>query len=295
MIEFLMCSSPLNKRKPDEAYTSEYEAALKFTKVHLFDIYNLDSVKLPPVDNQVELIYHGWMMPPAHYNKLYDACMAKGYRLINSPEQYIGCHHFNGWYPVVKDLTANSKIIPRASVREMMDEVISFMQETNSAVIIKDFVKSLKHLWHEACFIPHDASPLDVAKVISKFVSIKESDNDFQGDLVVRQFVQLQKVGNHSKSNMPLTQEFRSFVFRGEIIFLSKYWDEGNYSNEVPPQNLLDEVARRIYNQIGSNLFTIDVAKLESGDWTVIEVGDGQVSALPDQEDRERFFSALTG
>ncbi|MEK3873410.1 MULTISPECIES: ATP-grasp domain-containing protein [unclassified Paenibacillus] len=39
-----------------------------------------------------------------------------------------------------------------------------------------------------------------------------------------------------------------------------------------------------IAKQIRSNFFTMDIAKTEAGGWIVIEVGDGQVSGLPEGE-----------
>jgi len=295
--EIIMCSSPLDRRLPDDSYQLEYEAAKKITKVHLIDIMSLDSYELSThqPEGGVRAVYHGWMMPKEQYRKFFRACEAKGLNLVNTPAQYSGCHYFDQWYPRLEGMTPKSVIVPRASVREMMDAVIEFQQADHCAVIIKDYVKSLKHLWHEACFIPENANALQVAKVISTFVSIKERDNDFQGNLVVRKFEKLKNIGEHSKSKMPLTQEYRYFILDGKIAFHSKYWNEGDYDAELPPESFVLSVANRIVETINSKFFTIDVAQLENGNWTCIEVGDGQVSAIPERENPDEFFSALMG
>jgi len=66
----------------------------------------------------------------------------------------------------------------------------------------------------------------------------------------------------HLKSKMPLTKEFRIFFLDGEPLQEFYYW----------------EVAKKI----NSRFFAMDIAKVENGGWTIIELGDGQVSGLPD-------------
>lgn len=292
MYDIIMCSSPLSKRKPDESYETEYTAAKKFTNVHLFDIFNVESVKLPKTTNG-KLIYHGWMMPPAIYTKFYNKCKSFGYELINSPGQYLACHHFNGWYSSLEGLTPKSTIIEIDDIRPMMDQVIQFMTDNNCSVVIKDYVKSLKHLWAEACFIPVGANAFHVAQVLSKFMAIKQEDNDLQGNLVVRKFEHLKYIGHHNKSKMPMTKEFRTFVLNGKLLPTYKYWSQGSYSGDEPPVSFIEKVAEKVVASTKSNLFTVDVAQLANEDWTCIEVGDGQVSAVPDHEDREEFFRNL--
>src|SRR6478672_7624287 len=45
---------------------------------------------------------------------------------------------------------------------------------------------------------------------------------------------------------------------------------------------------------IPSHFFTMDVALRTTGDWIIIELGDGQVSGLPDQADVKDFYRHLT-
>jgi hypothetical protein len=122
---------------------------------------------------------------------------------------------------------------------------------------------------------------------------MKEDVNDFQGNLVVRKFVDLKKIGTHNKSSMPLTQEYRSYIVNGKLLSTYKYWEQGNCGTETPPEEFILKIAERIVKGTNSKLFTIDTAQLESGEWTCIEVGDGQVSALPEHEDKETFFKKL--
>jgi hypothetical protein len=292
MFDIIMCASPLSKKKPDESYQTEYDVAKTLTKVHLFDIYNIDSLVLPQVEFK-KLVYHGWMMPPEYYTKFYNKCREFGYELINSPEQYVACHYFNGWYDAIEGLTPKSLIVEIDDLRKMAEQVMQFMHRNDCAVIIKDYVKSLKHMWNEACFIPKDSNIFNVCKVISTFITIKQDDKDLQGNLVVRKFVDFKQIGNHNKSGMPLAKEFRTFVLNGKPINTYNYWDQGNYVGDKPPAEFIQLIANQIFNTTKSNLFTIDVVQLKNNSWTCIEVGDGQVSAIPDNEDRLNFFERI--
>ncbi len=66
-------------------------------------------------------------------------------------------------------------------------------------------------------------------------------------------------------------------------------WDEGEYGNTKPELQKFIEIAQRIE----SNFFTMDIAKKKSGEWIIIELGDGQVAGLPDNSNKLEFYSNL--
>ncbi|NEE29494.1 ATP-grasp domain-containing protein, partial [Streptomyces sp. SID7982] len=54
--------------------------------------------------------------------------------------------------------------------------------------IVKDFVKSRKHEWHEACYVPELGDPRHLTSVVGRFVELQ---GDFlAGGLVFRAFEQ---------------------------------------------------------------------------------------------------------
>lgn len=319
MIEIIMPASELNGRKPHDMYQEEYDIASKYADVHLLDIDELkrasagksspdlilprlqwDGKSCPPV------FYHGWMMEEWLYYGFNNFIKERGHILTNNHNQYVCGHHLDMWYDTLKDLTPKSSVlkIPGTfgkrfpELRAMINHVLAFQRDNKCAVIIKDSVKSLKHDWHEACYIPADANPFEVAKVVSTFLTIKTNYDDFQGNFIVRKFEDLKQIGNHPKSGMPISQEYRAFVLNGKVISQDPYW-EGDYDAETPPESLINEIAKRMYNDgstlFNSNLFTIDTAQLADGSWTCIEVGDGQVSSIPPKADKDKFFRNLFG
>ena len=158
----------------------------------------------------------------------------------------------------------------------------------DAPVVVKDFVKSRKHEWAEACFIPSAADREAVERVVGRFLELQ--GEDLAEGLVFREYVEFEPVGVHPRSGMPLTEEYRIFWLDGVPVFWSPYWDEGDYRGSEPPIERFAGVAAAVR----SRFFTMDVARRRDGDWMIVELGDGQVSGLPRESDADRFYAALT-
>lgn len=111
--------------------------------------------------------------------------------------------------------------------------------------------------------------------------------DELQGGLVLREFLQLESVGAHARSGMPLAREWRVFWLDGAPILVAPYWPEVN--GERPPIEAFAEAASRVR----SRFFTMDLAKRASGEWVIVELGDGQVAGLPDGADPAVFHRAI--
>jgi hypothetical protein len=127
----------------------------------------------------------------------------------------------------------------------------------------------------------------NVKRVVTRFLELQ--GEDLNEGLVFREFLTLEFLTLHSKSKMPLTKEFRLFFLQGELLHMFHYWDEGDYEGVKPDLSPFVEIAKKINSQF----FTMDIAKIENGDWIIIELGDGQVSGLPDNADLYEFYSKL--
>ncbi len=155
-------------------------------------------------------------------------------------------------------------------------------------VIIKDFVKSRKHEWADAFFIPSAADRDAVERVVGRFLELQ--GDDLNEGLVFREFVEFRPVGIHPKSGMPLTEEYRIFWMDAQPMFWSPYWEEGEYVGTGPPLDLFAETA----TAVRSRFFSMDVARRIDGAWLIVELGDGQVSGLPRDDDAGPFYEALS-
>jgi hypothetical protein len=154
-------------------------------------------------------------------------------------------------------------------------------------VIVKDYVKSQKHYWHEACFIPSASDRVQAESVIRRLLELQ--GDDLNVGLVFRQFVDFEPLGKHAVSGMPTAREYRVFYLNGSPLIASAYWESGDDSSDVPPDTLFAEIAQRVQ----SRFFSMDVAKTRDGGWMIVELGDGQVAGLPASIDPAAFYNTL--
>lgn len=294
MVDFLFCNDVLDKNSIDEAYYEEFKIANSLNlECHLFNFEKLVDEKDPSRsikgikrDNKLKsnsVIYRGWMLDPLDYYKLYGAlALQNNMFLINSPEQYKNCHWFPNSYDVIKDITPFSTWVLKEEFN--IDNLPKILEPfKNKPIVIKDYVKSEKHFWNEACFCP-DASDIDKVKnTIKNLTSIR----DIEGGYVFKEFVDLDEFKFNPVLKTNTAKEYRLFFLNNILIETVKYWDE-NYS-ESPPIDMFKKVGEKIK----SNFFTMDIAKKKNGEWIIIEVGDGQVSGLPTNCDIQRFYERI--
>ncbi|MEK8130844.1 ATP-grasp domain-containing protein [Paenibacillus filicis] len=295
-MKILFCSDPLNSKVVDMEYEHEYRSARKLG----LDVYliSLESVldgslsqavkRIPTFETPQSFIYRGWMMKPRDYEQLYDALRQKNALLINSPSEYTNGHYFPYSYEAIKQNTPHSIWIEIEELSNGFDTLFEKMRIfENKPVMIKDYVKSRKHEWEDACYIPDASDKQKVQTVIQNFVDRQGSE--LNGGIVVREFIKLEQLAKHPKSGMPLANEYRLFFLHHKLIQCAEYWDEAVYGQSIPGLESFIELAMGVESQF----FTIDIAKTINGEWTVIEIGDGQVSGLPSHADPEHFYKSI--
>ncbi len=290
----VFCRDPLEPSRPDRAFEAEVVAiedrALPYVLVDHDALLREDEPaqavrRVPGQPEPVLAAYRGWMVTPHQYRKLYEALSAKNIRLINDPEQYRHAHYLPENYPVIRGLTPRSAWLKgNLGMDRIMEALAPF---GDVPVVVKNLVKSRKHEWAEACFIPSASDRGAVERVVTRFLGLQ--GDDLNEGLVFREFVEFEPVGVHPRSGMPLTEEYRAFWLDGRPIFSSPYWAEGEYGSTEPPWGRNADVAA----DVRSRFFTMDLARRRDGDWMIVELGDAQVSGLPRGSDAGRFHGAL--
>lgn len=290
----LFPSDPLNPRRVEPDFETERDAAKAVgLDVALIDHARvLDGAALAAVARVPErdrvAIYRGWMLKPRQYEAFHAALSSRGVALINTPQQYRACHYLPEGYPWIDGRTPRSVWFPvegALSVERLIEAVAPF---GDSPLIVKDYVKSQKHYWNEACFIPSASDLSAVERVVRKFLELQ--GDDLNEGLVLREFVPLKIVGSHPKSGMPLSAELRIFWLDGRPILSHRYWGELTTFDVPLPWTELAPIVEHIR----SRFFTMDVAFLADGGWTIVELGDGQVAGLPASELAKGFFEQLS-
>jgi hypothetical protein len=290
----LFCDNSID-RKVDPDFQDEHDAALRRGfQVGLISYEDINASNITRsisrLKSQSKLetaIYRGWMITPGKYALLYEALLAKNIKLINNPEEYKSCHYLPESYKWIKDFTPKTNWIPLTGEADF-DKIFKLIAEfEDGPIILKDYVKSQKHNWDEACYVPNASDQERVRNVVLRFIELQGADLNV--GLVFRKFEELEFLTNHHKSGMKLTKEFRLFFLWRRLIQVSQYWDEGDYGEVKPDLTLFSDVSQRI----GSNFFTMDIAKKKDGEWIIIELGDGQVSGLPESVNIDSFYESL--
>ncbi len=293
-LEILFCSDPDDPAQVDPAYSREAELArCADLSLSLLDHEALVDEQDPrraarriPRTSAPRLgVYRGWMLSVESYAALSAVLAERGLTLINSLDQYRHCHHLPASYELIRAHTPRTVWLAADAAPAQIMAALAVFQ--GAPVILKDYVKSQKHFWTEACFIPSSSDADQVQRVVDRF---RELQGELQGGLVFRQYVELETIGAHPESGMPLGLEYRLVVLDGAAVAVFPYWDEASTPPDAaPPLPRFEGVLRSIQ----SRFFTADLARTRSGEWILVELGDGQVAGYPDRADPSPVYRAI--
>ncbi|WP_044640724.1 ATP-grasp domain-containing protein [Risungbinella massiliensis] len=295
-MHLIYCADPLDSKKIDIVYQEESLAAeragFSVARIDLEALIEEGNVTkavrwVKELDQLETAIYRGWMLKKGQYQQLYEALLQRGLRLINGPNQYGVCHYFPYTYPIIQERTPRSRWIPVDPTFHMEQVHQLLAPFGNVPVIVKDFVKSRKHEWEEACYIPDASNRVQVEKVVQRFLELQ--GNELNEGIVFREFIELEELTEHPQSGMPLTVEYRLFYLDGECISQSPYWEHGEYHVENVPIEQFQDIAKLV----PSRFFTMDIAQCKDGSWMIMELGDGQVAGLPERLEVDVFYKNI--
>jgi hypothetical protein len=188
------------------------------------------------------VVYRDWMATAEEYAALVRAIARCEAAPLTLQEDYLAAHHLPNWYPVLADLTPETRVFPAD-----VDLAIALRALGWDAFFIKDFVKSLKSGRGSIVRDPSD-SPAVVAE-------LREYRGRIEGGICVRRVEEF----------VPGSEQ-RYFVLKGV-----GYAAEGG-----PVPRVVHQCAERVV----SPFFSVDVAQRSDGELRVVEIGDGQVSDL---------------
>jgi hypothetical protein len=292
----LFCESPFQANKVDEDFEDQFISAkengfetllFNFEDLTRADRFSVATKRIKQNEELANVIYRGWMLTPKQYSILYNDLLSKNYKLINTVEEYQNCHYLPDSLRFIENRTPKTvfeKFDSENSIDILIEKSKIFGQ---NPVILKDYVKSEKHDWETACFVS-DASDIDkLKKSITKLLELR--DKYLNEGIAVREFIELNDLTIHSKSGMPLTEEYRIFFLNKKFVGIYDYWEEGDYKLSKPDTKEFEEIAKKIE----SNFFSMDIARQKNGELIIIELGDGQVAGLPDKTNRNEFYKRL--
>lgn len=196
---------------------------------------------------------------------------ARGAQLVHSVNAHDFIADMREWYPLLGDLTP----------RTWFDDNV----EDNGPFFVKGITNSIKSNW-SSCF----ASNLeDLARVMHE-----QSQNALMAaqPYAIRKFVPLVNYGKDPETGAPLTEEYRVFVFQGQILSSGFYWQsriqeiteycaKNNLAmpdTDSVPQDVVESIANLIGDR--ADYMVIDIGRTITGEWIVIELNDATMSGL---------------
>ncbi|MCF3180664.1 ATP-grasp domain-containing protein [Streptomyces polychromogenes] len=228
--------------------------------------------------------YRGWMIPSDRYAALAEALNRRGTELVVTPEQYRKAHELPGWYAMFAEVTPASVWRPtEPGVMVTAGDLAALAASLPSgAGIVKDYVKSRKHEWEQACFVPDLADAVGLTRIVRRFVELQEEF--LAGGIVLRAFEAFSRPRS-------VAAEVRVWWLDGEPRWLTPHPDSPFGRGLVPDLDHIRPAVRRL----GCRFVTTDVALRTDGVWRVVEVGDGQVSDLHQSSSRAELVALLVG
>jgi hypothetical protein len=288
-VKILFPNHPLKSRLPDPDYESEFEAAgnAGFER----EVYSLEDLRggdvgaalqrcdAASVEGQ-QILHRGWMMGDSLYRELFDGLRSKGYQPFTNPDQYAQAHYLPYAYDLIEGRTPESKWVEG---RDACRAWQIYEEMGKPAAIVKDYVKSAKHRWNEACFIPEGATREKFSEIIDAFLQAR--GNLFEKGIVLRKFHRFVKLQEDLRGQ-PVHEEYRLFMWNGRLLAATPA-----VRGDGPFENLAEweSIAQRFQ----SRFISMDIARHEDGGWMIVEVGDGGVSGLPDSIDTPSFYKTI--
>ncbi|WP_405583437.1 ATP-grasp domain-containing protein [Streptomyces sp. NBC_01190] len=283
-ISVLLCNDPLGHARCDPHFAAQAAAVRRAgAEVALVDH---DALLRGDTEGAVRRVprgmgavwYRGWMVPAGAYAELGAALAERGVHLLTSPTAYRVAHELPGWYGTFARVTPASAWIPCPPGRPPGPQALAraAARLPPGAGIVKDFVKSRKHKWDEACYLPDLADIPAVHAVVSRFVELQE--DSLAGGVVLRAF-------EHFRRDVG---EARIWWLDADPVLTTGHPDTPGL-RPTPPL----EALRPLVRALGCRFITTDLTQRTDGTWRVIEVGDGQVSDLTTDTDPAILLAPL--
>lgn len=269
-VTILMCADPLDPRRVDQHFAREAEAVRALGgSVALIDHDALERGETGTAVRQVPrglgtAWYRGRMISPVRYAALAAALTPRDVALAVPPDGYQKAHELPGWYDTFAGVTPASVWLPVPPGTPPDPGRLARLVHPlrPGPAIVKDYVKSRKHEWDEACFIPDLADVARLHAIVARFV--ERQGGLLAGGIVIREYEPYEG------------GEARVWWVDGEPVLVGPHPDTPD--RHAHPRT--DPVAPCV-RALGCRFITTDLALRDDGAWRVVEVGDGQVSDLP--------------
>ncbi|MFD7157702.1 ATP-grasp domain-containing protein [Kribbella sp. NPDC059898] len=271
----LVPADPLNPRRVDPHFAGQAAAArdrgIPVARIDHDAIADPERAVagVPPAEDAV---YRGWMMTADEYDGFARALATRGVVLRTSPAAYRAAHELPGWYDAVRECTPESTWTDGDDV----PQVLAAAERLGAGpAVLRDYVKSMKHYWDEAAYVPEVADREGVERVARRFRELRE--DSFSGGYVLRRFEDFAGA------------EARTWWVGGRCVVVTPHPD----TPAELPEGLDPSALELLLGGVGTSFVAVDVVWRADGVLRVVEVGDGQVSDWPGTWDPAELVDCL--
>lgn len=161
-----------------------------------------DALSYVPVQREeTPGLWIGYIPSVEWYSAIYNECLQKRIRLLNSPDEHLNAQEFDRAYPYLKELTPESLILVDASQCEQA------IAELGLPIFVKGTIQSRKASGRKACVAE---TPEELKDLCNQLLSL---DSRSRGRVIARRFVPLRH-RRISGEGFPLGREYRVFLYR---------------------------------------------------------------------------------
>lgn len=203
------------------------------------------------------------------YRELEDDLRSKGAQLVNTYRQHRWIADLGEWTQDLDGLTPETW----RNLEQVPDSAFP--------VVCKGETNSKKFQWDTHMFAADRRAAVDVM--------CRLQEDGFLSDqwIYFRRFVPL-KTYMIGLRGLPITKEFRVFVAAGRVLSRGYYWSSHVEELENPPDpnEIPDSFLADVIERVGKSAvyYSIDIAQSEAGNWLVVELNDGQMSGLSEND-----------
>lgn len=192
-----------------------------------------------------------------------------GATLSNTYAQHLNIANLFAWAPLLAGLTP-------AAYR-----IEDYPHLPEGEYFVKGETNSIKSDWFTSAYAPNKK------EILSVMSRLAHNGTTAGQEVVIRPFEQFRKICN-GVDGRPVFHERRVFTYKGQILSEGFYWSSYADQGEFPIRDkenyywVIQEALKRIGHL--ADFIVIDLAEYDDGHWVVIELNDGNMSGLSEND-----------
>ena len=202
-----------------------------------------------------------------YYRELEEDLKHNNCEIINTYRQHQWIANFDYYYDL-KEYTP-----------ETWDFSNFYKSDYQGPFVVKGRTNSRKHQWNSLMFAETRDRAIHIACELGNDGLICDQE------IIFRKYIPL-KTFEVGLNGMRFANEWRCFYYKTQRLTCGYYWSTADdlASPYITKQglDLADKIAEVAAQHV--NFFVLDVAETESGDWILIEINDGSMSGLSEND-----------